>query len=86
MKARDGIEAQNGLNDVFPGDEYPAPLACRIIDKPVLVRGEDFSYWAQCLYEFTKTNGKRRYLVEQDGRLFVQSPNQCQIAGEETAE
>lgn len=25
MKARDGIEAQRGLNDVFPGDEYPDP-------------------------------------------------------------
>ncbi len=24
MKARDGIEAQHGLNDVFPGDEYPS--------------------------------------------------------------
>jgi hypothetical protein len=23
MKARDGIEAQRGLNDVWPGDEYP---------------------------------------------------------------
>ena len=25
MKARDGIEAQYGLNDVWPGDEYPDP-------------------------------------------------------------
>lgn len=25
MKARDGIEAQHGLNDVYPGDDYPAP-------------------------------------------------------------
>jgi hypothetical protein len=25
MKARDGIEAQRGLNDVWPGDEYPEP-------------------------------------------------------------
>lgn len=23
MKARDGIEAQHGLNDIYPGDEYP---------------------------------------------------------------
>lgn len=27
MKARDGIEAQRGLNDVFPGDEYPDAAA-----------------------------------------------------------
>lgn len=25
MKARDGIEAQRGLNDVWPGDDYPDP-------------------------------------------------------------
>ena len=23
VPARDGIEAQNGLNDIFPGDPYP---------------------------------------------------------------
>lgn len=29
MKARDGIKAQRGLNDVFPGDEYPSTDAPR---------------------------------------------------------
>lgn len=42
------------------------------INKPVTVRGEDFSYEATCLCSFTKTSGKVRYIVEDHGRIFVQ--------------
>lgn len=46
------------------------------INKSVEVRGEDFSYVATCLCSFPKTNGKVRYIVEDNGRLFIQREEQ----------
>jgi hypothetical protein len=31
VRARDGIEAQRGLNDIFPGDPYPAVAVLKTI-------------------------------------------------------
>lgn len=46
------------------------------INKPCVVRGEDFEYAATCLLAFPKSNGKVRYIVEDNGRLFVQRGEQ----------
>jgi hypothetical protein len=46
------------------------------IDQDVTVRGEDFTYRARCLCSFPKSNGKVRYIVEDNGRLFVQRREQ----------
>lgn len=46
------------------------------IDVPVVVKGEDFQYEATCLCSFPKKNGKVRYIVEDNGRLFIQRREQ----------
>lgn len=46
------------------------------LNKPVTVHGEDFSYEAIALLQFPKRNGKLRYMVEDNGRLFVQRREQ----------
>lgn len=46
------------------------------INKPVTVRGDDFTYEATCLCKFPKTSGKIRYIVEDRGRLFIQRDEQ----------
>lgn len=46
------------------------------IDIPVVVKGEDFQYEATCLCSFPKKNGKVRYIVEDNGRLFIQKREQ----------
>lgn len=48
------------------------PHGFRWINQPVIVKGEDFSYEAVCLCSFPKKNGKIRYIVEDNGRLFIQ--------------
>lgn len=42
------------------------------INRKAEVSGEDFTYVAQVLCSFPKTNGKVRYVVEDRGRLFIQ--------------
>lgn len=51
---------------------YEVPVRFEWINKPCIVRGEDFQYKATCLCSFPKSNGKVRYIVEDNGRLFVQ--------------
>jgi hypothetical protein len=46
------------------------------IGRDVTVRGEDFTYKAYCLCAFPKRNGKVRYIVEDNGRLFIQREEQ----------
>jgi hypothetical protein len=68
------------------GDGYrpvtAAPPDFAWIDKPVEVRGEDFTYRARCLCSFPKTNGKVRFVVEDNGRIFVQREDQLTWLGE----
>lgn len=49
------------------------------INRPVRVRGDDFTYVATCLCSFPKTNGKVRYIVEDNGRLFIQRDSQLEF-------
>lgn len=52
------------------------------INKPCVVSSEDFSYKATCLCSFPKRSGKVRYIVEDNGRLFIQRKEQitfCQV-------
>lgn len=42
------------------------------INREVIVSGEDFAYRAKVLCSFPKSNGKIRYIVEDNGRLFIQ--------------
>lgn len=51
------------------------------INKRCVVRGEDFSYEATCLCCFPKSNGKVRYIVEDNGRLFIQRKEQITFFG-----
>lgn len=46
------------------------------LNRKAIVRGEDFSYEATVLCSFPKTNGKIRYIVEDNGRLFIQRKDQ----------
>lgn len=52
------------------------------IDRDCVVRGEDFTYRARCLCSFPKTNGKVRYIVEDNGRIFVQRGSQVSFLSE----
>lgn len=49
------------------------------INKPAIVSGEDFTYRAQVLCSFPKTSGKVRYIVEDNGRIFVQRESQIKF-------
>jgi hypothetical protein len=53
-----------------------APEGFTWIFQPVRVKGEDFSYDALCLCSFPKSSGKVRYIVEDNGRIFVQRREQ----------
>ena len=55
---------------------YTHDSRVRWIGCPVRVRGEDFDYEATCLLAFRKLNGKVRYIVEDNGRLFIQRREQ----------
>ncbi len=58
------------------GDKAYKPSDFQWINRPVRVKGEDFSYEALCLCSFPKSSGKVRYVVEDNGRLFVQRREQ----------
>lgn len=47
------------------------------------VRGEDFTYRAVVLCSFPKRNGKVRYIVEDNGRIFIQRIEQITFVGDE---
>lgn len=55
------------------------PIGFVWINRPVRVRGEDFTYEATCLCSFPKTSGKVRYVVEDHGRLFIQRESQLEF-------
>ena len=57
-------------------DIVKMPARFKWINKPVTVIGEDFTYKAYCLCAFPKRNGKVRYIVEDNGRLFIQREEQ----------
>lgn len=46
------------------------------LKEPVLVKGESFRYFGTALCSFPKLDGKVRYVVEDQGRLFVQRGEQ----------
>lgn len=56
----------------------------RWIDKPAMISGHDFMYRAQVLCSFPKSNGKVRYIVEDNGRLFIQREEQITYIDLET--
>jgi len=69
------------FDHVESGDEsymvpHLFPEGFEWINQPVTVRGEDFSYEATCLCSFPKSSGKVRYIVEDNGRLFIQRKEQ----------
>ncbi len=55
---------------------HEMPVHFEWINKRVVVKGEDFEYKAKCLCSFPKSNGKVRYIVEDNGRLFIQRREQ----------
>jgi hypothetical protein len=65
-------ETESGVKEV------PVPHRFTWIDRPAKISGEDFSYLARVLCSFPKSNGKVRYIVEDNGRLFIQREEQIQ--------
>lgn len=70
-----GLYTRDGSVDVDA-----LPRGFEWINKPVTVRGEDFTYEALCLCSFPKSSGKVRYIVEDNGRLFIQRKEQLTFA------
>lgn len=52
------------------------------VDREADITGEDFTYRARVLCSFPKKNGKVRYVVEDQGRIFVQRLEQIKYVGE----
>jgi hypothetical protein len=62
------------------------PVGFRWINKIATVKGEDFSYNATVLCSFPKSSGKIRYIVEDNGRLFIQRREQIVFQDDEPSQ
>lgn len=83
---KSGFFSIEGMRDLLtildasnPDAKAPTDFGIIIHMRPVEISGEDFVYQGTALFEFRKTNGKRRFMIEENGRLFVQSPKQVRF-------
>lgn len=68
-------DAASSIRELF-SIPSAAPVMQSIAPIAVTVTGEDYSYEGTLVGVITKSNGKVRYVVEERGRLFVQSAKQ----------
>jgi len=78
MKARDGIEAQRGLNDIWPGDEYPDPplMTTRPLKCPGVGRDRDCINALQFYFSRPVTDDEMRFLHDVIQRAVACMPKQ----------